>query len=250
MSEDLWQTYAMEVGQHRQWPIGDAVFHVRREPDEWQVARQPTDDDGEPPWKRWPADASWSDVVLAPAMPDRPVVARPESPVQLAPGCEARFFVSIPLWVRFTVAGVEPALALLDAPAVVLSSIWFGEPTEGELCYSLKTRARRCDTQDSAENPHRAVCPVRMINETEAAVEFQRVCLQGKHLNIYRGATHLWTDAVDVAWPRGQAVTARVKVAGRPTEAEQDAEPLAKARVAPPTGHFWQKGMGMVKTWI
>lgn len=251
MPDDIWSVYEMTVGGHRRWPVGDAVFHVRRDENEWRVGRQPApNSEVEPSWKRWPAGDDWTEARLAPIMPDRPVVARPESPLQLAPGCEAVFYVSIPVWVRLSVGRDDGDVVLLEAPTVVLSNIWFGEPTEGELCYSLKTRMRRTDTTDSSENPHRALCKVRMINGMTDPVDFQRLCLQVKHLSVYRSPSHLWTDSVNVTYERKRDQVVRVAFVGKPDEIAGDASCLSKARTPPPSGHFLQKGMGVVKSWM
>ena len=93
-------------------------------------------------WGRWVIGDTADTLQLSPAMPDRPVVVRPEMPVKIPPAREALFFVSIPIWVRIN-AGSGDLLKLCEHPSLVLSNTWFGDPMSGELCYALWSRARR-----------------------------------------------------------------------------------------------------------
>ncbi len=91
-------------------------------------------------WNRYIYKSELNIIRFVPYLPDRPVVVDPESPIRILPDNSALFFVSIPSWIRiFT--GTQEKIMLLEVPAEVLSNTWFGDPMEGELCYSLKTLA-------------------------------------------------------------------------------------------------------------
>lgn len=245
MKPDDWKPTTLAPGQSLAWTLGNATFHIRHTDHEWQVARQAT---GEPDdaivWKRWATDNDDHTVEPVPVMPDRPVIVRPEAPIHLAPGHSALFYVSIPLWFRLT-AGANRGVTLCDEPSVILSSIWYGEPTGGQLCYSLRTRARRDDAGDASGQPHRAVCKVTMRNDAADAIEFVRLSLPAQHLNIYMAPGHPWTDEVSVSF-ESDTLT-RVRVSGRPAEAP-DQPPAGPARETPPAGHYLQRSFGALRS--
>ncbi len=245
MIPDDWKPKPLNSGQTLCLPIGDAVFHVRHTGYEWQVARQIANESTQAMvWKRVAAGDEEHTLEPVPVMPDRAVIVRPEAPIHLPPGRAALFYVSIPLWVRLT-AGADRALTLCDDPCVTLSSIWYGEPTAGQLCYSLRTRARRDDAGDAANQPHRAVCKVTMRNEAAKSIEFVRLCLPAQQLNTYMAPDHLWTDDVSVIFE--SETMNRVRITGRPAEASSDT-PAGPAREVPPSGHYVQRSFGALRS--
>ena len=131
-------------------------------------------------------------------MPDRSVVARPDSPVKVPAAHDAQFFVSIPIWIRVLVRGRrQKEVQLCEVPSRALSNTWFGDPMTGELCYSLTTRARR--TADAEETPPNcAVVPVRIHNRSTDMLELERLCIRVEHLQIYPGESELWTSGIHV----------------------------------------------------
>ena len=178
-------------------------------------------------WARWVVGADVNVVQLVPAMPDRPVVVRPESPVRIPTGHEALLFVSIPLWVKVTV-GESRALALCEEPTVVISGTWFGDPTSGELCYAVRTRARRT-LRDSEVRPHRAICPVRIRNTAPEQLDVQRLCVHVEHLRTYDADTQPWTNEVDVTF-EGEERPSRVDYAKGPPALGNVGDMLSDAR--------------------
>ncbi len=247
MKESPWRTYTLKPEQSLSWNMGEAVLRVRCNDTELHVARQDITASGKDPlWKRWATGTGSGEVALEllPAAPDRSLIVRPEAPVHLAPGHNALFYVSIPVWLRL-ISGPGRKLAVCDEPSVTLSSIWHGEPTGGELCYSLRTRARRENSDLPDSQAHRAVCKVNMRNKTAQAVEFQRLCLPVRHLNIYPGTDHLWTDEVTVEYEN--ETLNRVRITGRPAEAS-DEKPLGLARDTAPEGHILQRSFSALRT--
>ncbi len=248
MTPELWQPHEIKTGRTLSWKIGEAIFHVRHTGPEWQVARQAIrTPDNAIVWKRWTTGTETRIVEPVPVMPDRSVIVRPEAPIHLAPGHTALFYVSVPLWVRL-IGGAQRERILCDEPAIILSSIWYGEPTGGELCYSLRTRARRDDVGEAAgDDTHRAVCKLTMRNAAVNPIEFQRLCLPAEHLHVYRAPRHLWTDSVTVVYE--SETLNRVTIAGRPAEATGD-EPLGPARKPTSEGHLLQRSFGALKSFF
>jgi hypothetical protein len=160
-------------------------------------------------------------------MPDRAVVVRPEQPISVPSGAQARFFVSIPIWLRIS-TGSGKATRLCDLPTAVLSNIWFGDPMSGELCYSLKTRARR--TFDAADTrPNCAVCPILIENAASEQLPLERVCVRTEHLAVYPGESELWTNAVTVKF-RGADQTSDLNYEQSPPQWEPVGTPLCGPR--------------------
>jgi hypothetical protein len=173
------------------------------------------DDRGRPnlDWKRWVVGDACSQILILPVMPDRPVVVRPDVPVKIPKDQEALFFFSIPAWARIVTVKPERTI-LCEEPSVVRSNIWFGDLTSGELCYSLRSRARR-NVADIEAKPHRVACPVRIRNATGSQFDVERFCVHVEYLNIYKGTTRLWTNEVLISY-QGEDAVNKIEYAQKP----------------------------------
>ncbi len=206
----FWEKFDV-VGQricHRQ--IGPLRLWAEKRGDEWLLAwsRAPEDkeslvektlervDDPDLEWHRWVLPSKDRYMRLSPMMPDRPVVVKPESEIRISAGAEALFFVAIPVCLRIYAGHAEEAL-VCEVPTVVMSNTWFGPPHEGELCYSLRTSARRT-LEGMPRRAHQAMCPVHISNTAAHDLEFTRLCIQMGHLSVYRGDAQMWTEKVHV----------------------------------------------------
>lgn len=202
----IWISFEMPPGAVRQWRVGPLDLWLQHTQFEWRSGNrfegerrvQDTAECASLPdgvdIRRWSVDAAaGSTVFLRPLMPDRPVIVRPAAPVTILPGSAARFFVSIPVWLAVHL-GTETGLRLLETPTEALSNSWFGLPTDGELCYALRSRARRCP-EEEAPMPNRVICPITVHNHSATALPFLRLCLRVAPLRIYRGEKHLWTNS-------------------------------------------------------
>jgi len=241
---ELWQPHKIEDGQCLEAQIGPLKLWLRRKGDELHIASERQTDlenlmkvtapkllDGQESdgldWGRWVYDKC-NEVVLTPLTPDRPVVVRPEVPVRIPPGQQALFFVRIPLWIRISVGdGVK--IQLCEKASVKLSNIWFGDPMSGELCYSLRSRARR-DISDSQVEPHRAVCPVTIRNASTVQVEIERFCLHVAHLSVYSGESRLWTNGVQIIF-KGEDEVSSLEYSKKPPAFESADNVLSEARM-------------------
>jgi hypothetical protein len=236
----LWEQEGIERNAVVYRRVGPLALWLRRNDVEWHVAAERLPSEASEPgdaadleWRRWSAGNETDRFRLQPVMPDRSVVARPEATVSLLPGHSALFYVSIPVWVAVNV-GEGEGLRLCEEPAVALSSTWFGEPTSGELCYSLRTRARRT-LADGDERVHRAVCPLHVTNGAEEQLEMAHICIRSEHLTLYEGLDQLWTNQVRVQF-RGDKEESRVDYDDRPPEECGAASALTLPRVMPQSG--------------
>lgn len=162
------------------------------------------------PWSRWIVEKDTRQVRLTPCLPNRPVVVRTESPVKISVGKGALFYVSFPIWIKVE-AGEGNLFELCDVPSAVRSNTWFGDSMAGELCYSLITRARR-QIEDADHPVYKALCPVRIQNESEDRLDVERFCLHVEHLNLYQGTYLLWTNEVTIAF-QGEGQISKVDYA-------------------------------------
>lgn len=212
----LWQPVALGGCGWRHWQVGPVCFWLRRDGDEVLVTHDRVDgaeeayacavESAPPPdlavSRVMAPSASAGSVRLAPALPRRPVVVRPDSDVHLATGAEAALYALIPLRIRVCFGAVD-TLGVAEVASVCLSDTWFGEDSmSGELCYAMRTAARR-SMEHCAPRAHRAVCPVTVRNGAEAGVAFARVCVRCPHLGLYWFEGRLWTTTVTVSY-RGE----------------------------------------------
>ena len=178
-------------------------------------------------WSRWIIGENLGTVQLTPLTPNRALVVRPEVPLSIPTNKEALFFVSFPIWVRITIF-TSKQLNLCEIPSIVLSNTWFGDPTYGELCYSLRSRARRQIT-DADPQPHRAICPVRIRNAALTQLDVQRFSVRVEHLRIYYGPKQLWTNEIGITF-KGEGEVSQVNYVEASPNFEPVQEVLSKAR--------------------
>jgi hypothetical protein len=178
-------------------------------------------------WKRWVVGDACNQILVLPVMPDRPVVVRPDVPVKIPKGQEALFFVSIPAWARI-VAEKPEGTVLCEEPSVVRSNIWFGDLMSGELCYSLRSRARRKIAEIEVK-PHRVACPVRIRNTAGSQFDVERFCVQVEYLNVYKGTTRLWTNEVLISF-QGEDAASKIEHGQKPPEYEAIEGIIGEAR--------------------
>lgn len=241
---DIWNRSKIETGEVLRLQIGPLVLWFRKIGDEMHIAfeRLPEPDtivDATGPavvngvesegldWGRWIVGAETNIIQVHPIMPDRPVVVHPELPVKIPTGHEALFFVSVPVWVR-VLAGEKKPLELCEVPVLILSNTWFGDPMSGQLCYSLRSRARR-QIKDPETNPSRAICPVKIRNTSPRQLDIERLCVHVEHLKTYSGDKNLWTNGVTITF-RGEGQASKIDYSRERPAFETISEMLSEAR--------------------
>jgi len=242
-----WEEQRIETGQGVRWRIGPLSLLVQHMPSEWRLAWQNQGDVetndvevGQPE----PAEAlemtgkllrvvagrTAGRLRVEPRLADRDIVARPETPFRLLPDSEISLYVSTPPWVALIFDGAEEQA--VELPVRRLSDTWFGPSTAGgELCYSIRTRAR-LSLKDVPRECGRVLTKVRIKNQAEQTLSLERLSLPMPSLSLYADvAGCLWTQRVEAESDR-EAKTVRVDIGqGPPTEAA-GAEVLAGPRRA------------------
>ncbi len=188
-------------------------------------AEPPSDEEG---WVRWPVPEGTGGLRLSPVFPPRTLVVKPELSFRLLPRSGARIYVRVPLWARVEATGADE-VTLTEVPSVVLSDTWWGEFTDGELCYWLPTSARRSVGPD-AFSPHQAVCPLDLSNRSEKELEVEKIALRVAHLTVFRGEQGFWSDVTRVRY-RGESEGSDIDVSGdAPQEAAEGARRVTSPR--------------------
>ncbi len=215
----FWEPKTLDRDGAACWTLGPLKLWARRSSGEWWVyteregasdlamgfttGRAPREDAG---WKRWAFSEDAPVVTMVPATPDRSVVVRPERALRIPPENEVLFFVSVPIWIQVHVGEGTPAL-LVEEASRVLSNTWFGEPTEGELCYALKTGASR-SLEGVKRGSYRFVCPLLVKNHSTQELNFQKLCLPVPYLRLYHGAQRMWSNRVSLSYLGGTQFSA------------------------------------------
>ena len=168
-------------------------------------------------------------VTLSAALPDRAVVVRPDRPLHVPPRMETRLSVSVPVWFRVEVEGLDAPL--LDWPAWRPSDTWFG-PTvrEGELCYASRTQSRMT-FPPAAGRPARARCRLTLRNAAEDELLVERISLPVPRLALYASGGTLYAGSLDVVRQAGGSQVEVTIPKGAPGGLE-GAELLAPPRAA------------------
>lgn len=204
--------YDLADGKCHYWKIGGLDIYIQAQQEMFFFALDYTDNAGAAKmvinrkakkparliWERWPARGIKKSIRLNPLLPDRAVIARPETPIHIIKGQEENIFISIPLWVSIT-AGNNKDFTTAAHPVQTLSNTWFGEPTHGELCYALHTTARQI-VSHSEFKTHTVICPVKIINNFSGSLNFKRLCIQTEQLAVYESGGRLFSNQVTLVY--------------------------------------------------
>ncbi|MFP4378105.1 MAG: DUF432 domain-containing protein [Spirochaetales bacterium] len=217
--------------------IGDLTVYARMNSDEWELASAYDEQ------VRCVDDLAWSRYVtvqddaieIRPALPDRPVVVRPESPIVILPGRWGRFYFHVPIWARFLSTARGKTQLIEEMPTHKLQSTWFGDPVEGELCYSLESRLMREVASDHDDS--NAVCEVTVQNQSKERLRFERICVHVESMRLFAGSGQLWTNELKVTFTGADQIS---DLTFRPDPPERAKHPVevSEPRIAPDSNIF------------
>jgi hypothetical protein len=251
-----WGAFTLETGEIRRWSMGPLTLWAARLPHEWRVGVKALSDplhealEVAAPATEIPSDltAGWrfatgheqASLELTPALADRSVVQRPETPLCLVGQDTTELFVSTPVWVVIALGGRK----VLEIPTFRPSDTWFGpSPRHGELCYASRT-VGRLDVAAMHRRPARALSRVILTNAGPTARRLERLRLPATALSLFAGGGGvLWTTSVEMRLERAGSVS--VSVLDAPPPAAAECTRLSGPRVAPEAGllskalEFW-----------
>lgn len=191
-----------------------------------------------------PADAAWvrfvvpsaeARVRLTPTLPAAAVVIRPATPIEILPGGTAQIYVSIPCWVQVRL-GEKGEQILREYETKPLSKTWFGSDTQtGELCYSIRSRARRT-LEEITDTNGRVIVPMVIRNSSVEKLSFSRLCIRAPHMSVYGTSDGtLWANQVTLHHHAGKEAAELKLSDAAPTQARH-ATLLCPPR-SPPKSH-------------
>jgi hypothetical protein len=225
---------------------GSLVIYIRRIDDEWLfsytlgdeseaatsfdvagVGSEALSEDLE--WERL-VSAREESIHAIPVLPDRPLVIRPKSSVSIFPDRFAKFYVAVPVWLRFVAKRGRETTDIIDIPSRKLSNTWFGDPGGGELCYSLDAPLMR--TNDQLETgPLEATCSLVVRNGSVGKLNFERICVHVENLSIF-GEQNLWTNEIKVLF-KGVDQISQISIQKSPPASLKDPTKLTDPRIEP-----------------
>ncbi len=165
---------------------------------------------------------------VTPALADRPIVARPTTPIYLPTDESVDFYLSTPLWLRL--GDARNARHFHELPTQRLSDTWFGRTTtDGELCYASKKSAeeRRADVQT---HPARVITKTTISNLGESTLLLERVALPLPSMALFvDDEGTFWTQSLAVEGT--QQGLRRIDIANGPPDEARGARRIALPRL-------------------
>ena len=224
---------------------GDLIVYIRRVDDEWLFSHSlEPEESGESavsavPQEALPVDLDWLRLVsardeileLVPALPDRPLVIRPETRISIFTGRYALFYVAIPVWLRFVAVRGKERIDVIDVPTRTLSNTWFGDPANGELCYSLDAPLKRNHDQ-LGKGLSTVVCSLVVRNGSEEKLNFERICVHVENLSVFESQGELWTNEIKVLF-KGSDQISQISIQRAPPELAEKPRKLTAPRLDP-----------------
>ena len=239
--------FQLGEGEAGYWRLGPLELWLQRLAREWRYAMvsREQEEEAEPgavevPWSgelpapeeatcgRFAFRSSPERVLLQPALADRAVVTRPETPLTIPAGEQVTIYVTSPLWLQLR--RDEAGAPLLEVPAVRPSDTWFGpSPLRGELAYASRTRAV-LDPGQLTPCGYRAVTPLLIDNRGQDAMLVDRVLVPVPQLELWADdGPQPWTSPV-VVKRRDGGKLGEVDVLAGPPEQQPGARRIAPGR--------------------
>ncbi len=216
----MWKKYTIEPNKIYYWKLGACEFWVKKQNKEWQIASKnfneplmetsiakEVDEPNDVEWKSFIADKS-NLLNIVPALPDRPVVVKPNNTFKLLPNMNVQLYVHIPVWIQLYSGSAKKENLVYEFSSYELSSTWFGYPDNGILSYSLTNSIDTSFDKSSLAN-FKTVCPIKITNDCQTALDFQRLSLLVEFLNIYSENNLLFTSETKVKF-KGENVVSEI----------------------------------------
>lgn len=146
-------------------------------------------------WSRWAVGDGGDEISIQPAFSDLPLVVHSQYNLKIRPNTSINIFTSTPVWVCISLMNENKSLT--EVSSVPLSRTWFGNRTEGELCYHLPTRARR-EISEVSPDPYWIRCPITISNKSGRVLDFEQFCFRVERLCIYGDDEKLWADETKI----------------------------------------------------
>lgn len=239
---NIWDSFEVLDNNYHFRQIGPLKFWIRNHNNEWLIAYDRFPEEKESiaseilkegdeniSWNRFIISGNERNIHLSPVTPGRAIVVKPESQLKIAAGAEALFYLLFPAKIKISVGNKKTKITEISSQ--ILSNTWFGEPHAGEMCFSLKTSARRT-IEGLIPRPHQVVCPVHINNNSQSELNFTRLCIRTEYLSIYQGKDWLWSNKVFVTF-RGDSHVSKIKYDHGKPDYEKPMELISPPRSKP-----------------
>lgn len=211
-NEHWWGEYTLGLNAQKCWSIGERAIVIKRKSTEWNtwniesVEQQQsiTVSNGEhinlidmPVMGRFLEKNTSESIKVYPLLADRPVIARPATPLTILAGERVQLFISTPIW--FYAQTLPSKKSLVDLPFWRPSDSWFGSSTiDGQLCYAKYTSAKT--KLDELElQPHKAITPIMVMNSDDKPLTINRINVPVNYLTLYHDdKSQLWTSGISI----------------------------------------------------
>jgi hypothetical protein len=253
----VWEPVEIPQRKCAEWKFPLRRIWVERIESEWHVLSLPAEKRARDarcsfmPRTAKPESSEWrhylhrnaGPIQPSPALPDRPVVVRPDRALTILPGQSTVFFLQLPVWFRLSTSGSRPS-RIFEEPLAILSRTWFGDPLTGELCWGLATRLHHSvDSMDPSADT--AVCPLMIENDSSTDLAFEKICLHVENLSVFRGTRFLWTNSLHAVF-KGPEQATQIEIVHAPPGYEEGLVSIAEAR-SPSAGWNIRRTFGMLK---
>jgi len=234
-SDSVWKYYEVNESQPLDWRIGNLHIWCAKDGLELKIAHR-YDSGGEGKneletamlsWQRWALRQKNPKVQLLPAMPDMPLMVKPENKLHIAEDASTRIYVKVPVWVRLVLESSQDTV-LLELPSVPLSKTWFGSYVDGELCYWLSSGARR-EALPDPEHRNSAICPILLIDKSPEDLDVEKICLRTENMTIFDDGVQLWTDETRIIF-KGMTEVSQIEVTGKAPDESPKAVMISSPR--------------------
>ena len=181
-------------------------------------------------WEYYVGDKTGS-LLLLPALPDKPVIVKPANTFRILPGKSIDIYLTIPLWIQFYNGTAKSENLICEIPETEPSSTWFGDPDNGLMGYAYRGPIE-LSAKPEKTDPWLILCPVKIRNESAAALDFERMCLHCEQLDLYLLNERLFANEFRIRFKGVEQVGEVHITPGSPSLAE-GARQIAQARTRP-----------------
>ena len=180
-------------------------------------------------WSRWVLNTNEPEIEIHPAFQELPLVVRPEYPIRMVSGSEAKFYTRVPIIMQI-IDLAENGLKITEVPSIPLVRTWFGTFLSGEMAYWLKTTARREISKDMFKS-HLCICPIVIKNNSDEELHVEKLCLRVDRLSIFKdnSTNQLWSDQMKIEC-KGQDNYSDLVVSGKQPDEVIDGQLVGKPR--------------------
>ncbi len=129
-----------------------------------------------------------------PTLANRPIVAKPHTPLWIPSNEAVTIFASTPIWLA--ILQPESSQPLMTIPSFILSDTWFGsKPHVGELAYASRFSGRT-QLESLPRRSSRIITPLKIINHSDEHIKLDKTPIPTDVLSVHLSQRELWTPGI------------------------------------------------------